>query len=163
MAVKRAASLVEFANARRREDGTIEVPKSRPRSKTIAASRFSKTIAETRAMLESGDWEGFAARHVLALYDLMHEKCYLVAPVMTSGERHRATLAAGLFVKNVFGGVYDDAVEYFRWLWDREIDRQEWRKRNAKPTNPMAFYWTISTRIVTDYRVHQANNPKGRA
>jgi hypothetical protein len=156
-AVTRALSLVEFVGAKRNEDGTIEVPKRRPRAKTIAASSFRKTLEETREMITSGDWAGFSARHVLALYDLMHEKCYGVAPIMTSKERHTAVLAGGGFVKRIFDGSFEDAVEYFRWIWDREIGREAWRKAEQKETRPMSFYWSISTRLVNDYRVAMAN------
>lgn len=166
MAATKMLSMAEFAGRKIGEDGKlVPRPERRPRGarKTIAASSFRKTVGETEEMISSGDWDGFAARHVLALYDLMHAKCYGVAPEMTSEERHRMVLLAGAFAKRHFDRDFAAVVEYFRWLWDREISRTKWKVENGREVRRLSFVWSISMALLTDYRVALAQKRTRRA
>jgi hypothetical protein len=122
--------------------------------KTIAAAVFNRARAETSAMMETGDWSSCTARHLVALYDLMHVKCYGVEASMSSSERHTLVLRAGGFVKREFSGDYDRAIDYFRWLWTREMGREKWRRENHREGMRVTLGMCLSGMVITDYRLH---------
>jgi hypothetical protein len=141
---------------RARDPKTGKLIPKKKRVKTTASSSFDRTIVETRTMVEGGDWEGCAARHIVALFVLMHEKTYGVVPTMSGKERYSNTGIAGGFVRRVFAGDMDKALDYLRWLWTREIANEKWRRENSREGRRLSFGAMVSGALVDDYRVAMA-------
>lgn len=135
-------------------------PKAGGRKKTMAAAVFDRARVEVQAMIDEDDWGRCAARHVVALYDVMHAKAYGFEVILTAADRHRATLRAGGFVKAHFGGDYAKMVEYLRWLWTEEIRYQKWCTENrGQAGRRMTHGLMLSTSKLNDYR-HALTNRK---
>ncbi len=150
MAAVKAKSLEAWA-----EKGKHRIDK--PRRKTLPASRFDKAMREAEEMAKSGDWSECAARHLIALYAILHKRIYGIDVEMTSEERYQATLIGGAFVKHHFGGEYEEGAEYMRWLWQREAATEKWRRENRKPDGRRLGYKLVfSTSLLTDYRLAMA-------
>lgn len=149
-------ALEKFLGRKRDAEGKL-IPKPKPkRRKTVAASTFARTEHETREMIRTRDWEGCAVRHLVALFEIMHEKAYGIAPTTSASERYTMTLMMGGFVKRAFGGDIDKALDYFRWLWTREIANEKWRRENGREPRRLAFRWTVGNGMLDDYRVAMA-------
>ena len=152
-----SSPLEKFLGRERDPETGKLVPKEKPkRPKSVAASTFARTIRETEEMMSSRVWDDCTARHLVALYDLMHRKTYGIEPAMTGSDRYRATLMAGSFVKRAFGGEIGKALEYLRWIWTREIEREKWRRENAREGGRISIGLLFSNRMLDDYRVAMA-------
>lgn len=143
---------------------SVEEKKERRKNKpkTIAASIFDRSRSEVDAMIETGVWEGVTARHLVALYDLMHFRCYGVACAeLGPSERYNAAMMAASMVKREFAGDYADAMEFMRWAWTREIDSETWRRENGR-TNArrIGYRLMFSGSLLTDYRLFLARTRK---
>lgn len=127
------------------------------RSKTISNSVFEKASREVDAMIRSGDWEKVTTRHLVALYDRMHFKCYGVEAVeLGPSERYNAMMQAGGMVRREFGGSCEEAVEFMRWAWTREISREKWRRENGKDGGRIGIRLMFGGALLTDYKLHLA-------
>jgi hypothetical protein len=125
--------------------------------KTVGASVFNRARTEAEEMKRSRDWSGATARHLVALYDLMHEQVYGVEALeLGPAERHKAMLLAGNFVKHHFGGDVEACVAFLRWVWTREMDREKWRRENGRSGQRIGIRLMLSTSLLTDYRVDLA-------
>ncbi len=141
------------AKVQRREE------RRRKRPKTIAASSFERARQDVVEMIESSDWSECGARHLVALYDLMHTKCYGVEPSMGSGDRYNATMMAANLVKREFDGDYVKAVQFMRWKWTGEIRQEKWRRENNKlHARRVGVRLMFSPDLVSDYRVFLARS-----
>lgn len=130
--------------------------------KTIAAAVFGRAVAEVEAMLQTGDWSGAGARHLVALYDRLHTKCYDVAPAeLGPSERFHACIAAGNMIRREFEGDVVAAAEFMIWAWERELDREEWRRQNGRDGGRIGVRLMFGGALVTDYRLHLAR--RGRS
>ena len=107
-------------------------------------------------MMDARDWTGCTARHLVALYDLMHEKTYGITVTMSGTERYRYTLIAGAFVKRSFDGDFIKAIEFFRWVWTREIEREKWRRENDRDGGHIGLGFMFSNRLLDQWRLHLA-------
>lgn len=145
-------SLEKYLGRERDPDGAL-VPRKK-KTRAVAASAHGRTIAEASTMMRTRKWDGCAARHLVALYDLMHERTYGVASEMSPTERYRSTMLMGAFVKRSFAGDFVEAVAYFRWVWTREIGREKWRRENnVTDGRRIGFALMMSGSMVTDYRL----------
>lgn len=128
------------------------------RAKTIAASQFGRARVEVEEMIESDDWSGATARHLVALYDVMHTEVYGVEPSeLGPAERYNAAMMAGNLTKREFSGDFTQAVEFMRWAWAREADNEKWRRENGR-TNArrIGARLMFGGSLLTDYRVYLA-------
>lgn len=138
-----------------------KVREKKTRTKTLTASTFNRARAETSEMMASGEWEGCASRHLLALYDLMHKQVYGVEVTTTGHERHNAVLRLGGFIKREFAGDHQASIDYFRWVWTREIQYAKWcRETNKLDARRMTIPLCTSGSMITDYRLMLARQPR---
>jgi len=137
-----------------------KLARKKARSKTISASVFNRARVEAEEMMRSRDWKNATARHLVALYDLMHEKVYGVEAIeLGPSERHKAALMAGNAIKRFFNGDVEACVEFLRWVWTREMGREKWRRENGQSGQRIGIRLMFSGSLVTDYRVDLARNP----
>ncbi len=137
-----------------------KLEKRKTKSKTVAAAVFNRALAEVDEMLRSGDWESGGARHLVALYDRLHHRCYGVEPVLSSSERFNAGLLAGAMLKREFSGDVDAMVEFMIWAWNRELERERWRRENGREGGRIGVHLMFSGALLTDYRIHLVRRRK---
>lgn len=131
------------------------------RAKTMAASQFNRARAEVSEMMSTGEWTGCGARHLVALYDMMHTKCYGVeAAELGAGERYNAAMMAGNLVKRFFDGDYVEAVEFMRWAWQKEIETEKWRRERGRDGRRIGYRLMFGGNLVTDYKLSLARRGK---
>lgn len=137
---------------------TKKVERRKARPKTIAAADFGRARLEVKRMMDSGEWDECGARHLVALYDMMHEKCYGVAPAeLGPAERFNAAMMASGFVKREFDNDYVKAANYMHWAWTKEINDEKWRRANARlNARRIGVRLMFGGALLTDYRVFLA-------
>jgi len=130
--------------------------------KTIAAAVFNRALTEADEMLRSGNWEGAGVRHLVAAYDRCHTRCYGVEPAeLGPSERFNASMLAATMLKREFNGDLVGMVEYMLWAWERELDREKWRRENGRDGGRIGVRLMFSGALLTDYRLHLAR--RGRS
>lgn len=135
-----------------------EVKEQAKKAKRREASKGADDVrVEVKVMIESGDWTGASPRHLVALYELMHALVYEVVPTMTNRERSIAVAQAGGQVRYQFDGDIAQAIEFVRWAWQREAEREEWRRRSGRQGGRLDWRRLFSSSgVLTDYRVELA-------
>lgn len=126
------------------------------------ATGLAKQITETHAMMKSDDWSQAKASHLVALYVILHEKIYGVAPELKGDELKQAKLVAGQFLKTRCKGKFEKAVEYMKWVWKRERGREDWRRNNH--IDGKVLGWRLILKVDsmwTEYRVGQERRKHG--
>lgn len=147
---------LEVYLGRTRDPDTGKLVPKRKRSKAVAASTFDLTRVETQRMMDEREWEGCTSRHLVALYDIMYRKTYGVDVTMSGSERYRLTMIAGAFVKRLFGGDFVQAIEFFRWVWTREIGREKWRREEGREGGLISAGFMFSNRLYDQWRLDLA-------
>lgn len=134
--------------------------KQRANVRTVAASKFDRTLSEVDVMILSSNWDGAKPRHLVALYDRMHTKIYGVECVeLGPTERYNTVMQALTLVKSEFEGDAENAVEFMRWVWSREMNKLKWCRENGHGTPNRITPWKMfSKSFVTDYRVALAQS-----
>lgn len=150
---KTSTRLLEWAGAKVDKNGMVK-PKPRPKRRaTMAASVFERALYEVRTMMATHEWATFTARHVVALFDVMYHKAYGIEPVLTAVERHRFTMQASQFAKREFAGDYDALLDFYQWLWAREMEREKWRRENGREGGSLSMWAMVSSQTLNDYRL----------
>lgn len=134
-----------------------KLDRRKAKPKTIAAGVFSRALAEVDEMLRSGDWEGATAKHLVALYDRMHERCYGFEPEeLGPSERFSAALLAGNMLRHRFDGDVTNMVNFMLWAWERELGTEKWRRENKVAGRRIGVRLMFSGNLLSDYRVDLA-------
>lgn len=109
-------------------------------------------------MAESGDWSAAHGGHLVALYEWLHAEVYGVATSELAVRRQRAVAAsvAGAMVKREFAGDYGEAVRFMKWAWEREQEREEWRRANGRSGQRVGWRLQFGGALVTDWRLDEA-------
>lgn len=129
--------------------------------KTIAVGEFNRALLEVDTMLRTGDWSDATTRHMVALYDRMHERTYGVEALeLGPTERFNALMLASNMLKTHFSGDLEKMVPYMLWVWNREVEREAWRRRNQQSGQRIGVRLMFSGSMLTDYRVDLARRPK---
>jgi hypothetical protein len=149
--------LERFLGRTRTPDGKL-VPRKKRVSRSVSPARYEQIVDETREMMRTRCWDDCAPRHLVALYDLLHEETYGVDACLTSKDRHRAQLLFGGFVKRVFDGEVTEAILYFFWAWKREKEREAWRRENHRDGMRLGVGLLCSSGFTADYKLHLHRN-----
>lgn len=133
------------------------------KSKTFAASMFNRTLAEVDVMMSTHDWSFANARHLVALYDRMHTKVYGVeCAELGPAERYNTIMQANTLVKVEFDGDFEDAVDYMRWVWMREMNKEKWVRETGAQGGRITPWLMFSKKFLTDYRLAMARRSNKR-
>lgn len=121
-------------------------------------------IEEVRERMRCDDWDGAASIALVPLYWCCHEKVYGTHPAELDNSRAwtSAKLAAGNMVKRQFDGDMHRAIVFMRWVWTKEQDREQWARRNEKPSRRLSWqnmFWHDF--LITDWRVAAARQQGG--
>ncbi len=137
-------------------DAMVGTKKKGPRS--VSPSQIKREISEVRRRVEKDDWAGMRPGLLVAVYSWCHEETYGVPPGELRGTVWgKARLAAGKMVKREFGGDVEAAVEFLRWVWGREHDRERRRRDQGQETSRITWHSQFIRRyFLTDYRIFQS-------
>jgi len=133
-----------------------------PRAKRITWLRSSigdglieKLFTEVVAMIDSNDFSEFTPSHAVAMHAHLFSETYGVPtgdPPAFRGVVCRR--AASLFEKE-FEKDAEAFVKYILWVWSREEQREEWRRKNGRSGATIGAMWQFDQRLVTEYRIDQ--------
>jgi hypothetical protein len=127
--------------------------KPRKSAKTICDSVWTKLLRDVDGMIQTGDWTGASARHLVALYAACHKRVYRVdAAELGPSQRLHATGMAMRMLDREFDGKIVAMVEFIRWTWIREEGREDWRKKNNIDGGRVGWKLQFNGAILTDWR-----------
>ena len=130
--------------------------------KSPPATGLARQLRETKVMMDTGNWKGAKASHLVAMYSILHELVYEVAPDIRGDELKQAKYAAGSFLKGKCDGEFIRAVDFMRWVWSREREREQWRRDNCFDGKVLG--WRLILRhpsMFTEYRIGQERRKHG--
>lgn len=130
-------------------------PKKRALGPTTA--RVQNMMATAKLHFKAGEWGAATSHDVVALYALFHEHVYGVVPTELVGKEWMgAASQAKRFIREHFGESIPAVVEYMRWLWTREKEREQWRRDNGKEGGRISWRMQFSANgNLTEYRVNK--------
>lgn len=119
------------------------------------ATPLEAAIADARSRADSGDWLSAPGMALVGLYSFCHEEVYGVTPIELDEKAalRVASRMASAMVKKYFGSDTDEAVEFIKWTWMREREREEWAAQNGKTRGRVGYRLQFSSALLTDYRV----------
>lgn len=128
-------------------------PKKRARS---SKKGLEVALADLARVFPGGaPADGFAPRHLVALYAKLHESVYGARPeeLVDGKSFFAATSAAEKLVRVDFAGDMDAALDFLRWAWRRE-QRREPTRREQGGGSRIGWRFQFAARVLlTDYRV----------
>ena len=136
-------------------DWTNATPEKKKRSNTVTPKTWEKAMFVVRTMFATGDWTRATPIHLVATFALLHRSTYGVLPgELDAVTLFRVRLHATKFFVQEFDSDWSKFVQYARWVWTREKQREEWRKRNNNDYR-LGPYQFFSKKILTDWIVSQ--------
>lgn len=126
------------------------------KSKGPAKSTLDRAFVKLHDMIASRDYEGAKPIHFLALYYWMHEQVYgVVCAEMGAHDRKMGCFAASLIFRKQFDSDPEAMIDFMRWVWNREIGREKWRRENRPDGGGgrIGIGLQFSNKLVTDYRL----------
>lgn len=130
----------------------------KPRRKHVDGARVA---AELNAMITAKEYAKMRPLHLVALWARCHEQVYGAAPAELAGPIWwAAASAAGKLVRDEFGGDITRAVEFMRWVWNREKAREA-KARHDGDDRVSRIGWRLlfaQRYLLTDYRISLARS-----
>jgi hypothetical protein len=118
---------------------------------------MKRAAEEIVGMHARNDFHGAEPVHLVAIYLELHLRVYGVEALDCGSSEQPGAIAAAKHLMNAyFDGSGEAAVEFLRWTWTREAEREKWRKANLREGKRISWRLQFSAPIVTDYRVAQA-------
>src|ERR1039458_6504430 len=118
------------------------------RDPKVAAKRLKENEAwfrtrdEVTGMMGSGDWSAAEGRHLAGLHVVLFESVYGVKCSELAGPgRHYAAQKAEELLELRFDGDVGAMVAYVRWVWEREVSREKWRREYGKDGGCLSYRW----------------------
>lgn len=134
----------------------LDRPKPK-RTRTVRSKQTALEVAERGAQsrASAGDWEGASGKDLVGLYAFCHRSVYgaPAGELANVGQFRAASKAAAKMIRESFDGDVGAAVDFVRWTWLREREREEWAAENRRNRGRLGWRLAFSERIVTDYRV----------
>jgi hypothetical protein len=108
--------------------------------------------------LDTGDWTGARPKHFVRLYGMLHRRVYGVEAreLRNSLTMRAATRFATMQFQNEFNSDPVEMADFMRWCWERELGREEWRRRNGRSGGRIEWRLQFGPSLVTDWRIDVA-------
>jgi hypothetical protein len=140
-------------------------PKAKRKSFSTGDAAFERAKSQVMEMVHEGDFVRCKARHMVALYAVLHEKVYGIAPLeLTPKTRALAQTFVTRLMKREFsqGESLDFAAmfSFMRWAWKREESREKWRRDHGRTGFRISWTYMFNGSLVTDYRLDRARVAK---
>lgn len=154
--VERAAEQTERILHLTAKDRKEALRRKKADDKARTARSIEKARLEIVAMLGDNDFEEAKPFHLVALYEWCHEKVYGVRPLELEKQWLAAAHAASELAKTDFEGELAEVVEFIRWTWRREQQREARRAQSGQSMGRVGWRLQFVTRyLLTDYRIDQ--------
>ena len=129
------------------------------RPKLISDASWGKAVGRAKEMAAEGDWRGAKAVHFVALHAVLFEEVYEFAPLdLVPETRFFAAGMAASLAKSVFGfsaeeeGSAAKMFAYVRWVWEREVEKEAWRKsKGIEGGKPPGWRLVFSRNLLNEY------------
>lgn len=140
---------------------------------SIGDAEFGRARLQAGEMARSGDWSRAMPRHLVALYDLYHERVYGVHSIdLTPIARGRAAGMVGQLLRKHFGMVpgeaasevvaYVRAAAFVRWAWEREAKAEKWRQEVGRSGRRLGWVAVFGGQVLADYAVESRRLSRSR-
>jgi hypothetical protein len=124
----------------------------RPQPATKTGMR--RTLQRVEEMRLSNNWLMARPTDLVALYWWCHEQTYGVPPNELRDDWMPAASAASKLIKEV--GSVDETVEFIRWTWAQEQEREKWRRDNGREFGRVTWRDQFQKRaLLTSYRIRE--------
>lgn len=137
--------------------------KAKRRLRSNGERALDRSREEALAMFRARDFAKAEARHVVALHAMLHKEILGADEADLDAEVFLgAVSAAKKLCTEAFGGDVAELVEYVRWAWGREKQREARRRANEETNGfRLSWRWLFAARqTLTDYRVAQHRSRK---
>lgn len=120
---------------------------------------------EVEGMRQEGDWAALEPGHAVALYAACHERCYGVAPLELEHPKDfaLARIAAKRLLLEHFEGKAETLASFVRWCWEREQEREQWRRQNGRTATRIGWRLQFGAALVTEFRIAGVRHRNGAA
>lgn len=137
--------------------------KRRSKKRAPSPSYVRRIMADVKERIAEDQWADAKPRDLVGLYLVLHEWCYGVEAAEVVGVSWNAAVsAAGKLVRDEFGDDPRRAVDFIRWVWKREKEREAWRRQNGQAGGRIGWRLQFCARtFVTDYRIHIHRSREG--
>jgi hypothetical protein len=117
------------------------------------SSHIDEYTSEAHEFVKTRCWTGAGPGHLVGLYVICHEHVYGVPPLeLDAVAWTMAKLSATKLVTECFDGDVPRAASYVQWVWTREQEREQWRRRNGAQTYRVGWRLVFASRhLFTDY------------
>ena len=142
-------------------DFAMRTPK-RKRSYGVPPAARERARAQARAMMASDEtpspWLEATPVHFVALYELLYAVVYGEMPIDLEDSKPyaRAATEAAECLRVHFGGDQMAMLNYVRWSWKREEERETWRRENQRSGGRIGWRLQFRGPMLADYRLDQA-------
>lgn len=145
---------VDAASDLERQVGLDTPTLVRTKKRKPAADR-ERAVEAAREIFKAEDWDSLAVAHLVAFYLIFHREVYGAdAPDLVGNAWRGACSAASKLVRDEFGGDKRQALEFLRWTWARERERERWRREHGRDGRRICwrqqFVWRS---LLAEYRV----------
>jgi hypothetical protein len=133
-----------------------------PKRRSSPGSARKRHIAEVKERLPKKDWKGMTPEKLVALYWVCHEQVYGMPPVELDRPRMwtGAMSAAKRMVRDHFDDDMDKAMSFMKWVWNREQEIEEWRRRKNKVGRRIKWRTLfVYDELITDWRAAMMRTP----
>lgn len=128
--------------------------KKRKRRTGPTPSRVKKLRSAVADMLATKDFSSCEVPHVVALFAELHEWCYAVDAPLIGKDFLGAQSAASKMLREEFDGEMFRLLDYVRWGWKREAERERWRVENGKSGGVLTWRQMFASRtMLTHYKI----------
>ena len=124
-------------------------------------STINRWKHEAQERFTSGEWAGAKPVHIVAFYMALHLHVYQIEPEELKGSTYLfAASAAERQLRTDFKNNVEDFIEFMRWVWIREEEREKWRRENGRDGGRIGWKLMFSPTLLTDYRLYKARTGK---
>jgi hypothetical protein len=127
----------------------------RKRSFSVSPKKAEALAAELAEIREAKAWDRIRPGHLVALWAWSFARTYgVAAPKLTGKEFAVARKLAAKLVAEQFGDLAKNALPFIRWVWERECEREEWRRKSGKGGGSMGWRAQFgSSSVVAEWRI----------
>jgi hypothetical protein len=124
-------------------------PTERRRPKTLPNKSFQRGVEAAKIAIADGRRD-LKASELVYVYAVLHEKAYSTLPMELRQDMGRASAMCSNCLRHTFGGSSEAMLDFFRWVWAREI--ASYKKRPPENTFRISWRYQFSQGLITDYR-----------
>lgn len=144
--------------------------KEKPEPKPVAKAWTPKAVSgafvrdamdRAQAHARKADWDGADESTMIGLFGWLHVEVYGVDPIPELRHSWHFARQAVVKIRREEFDQLSDIVEFVRWTWKREREREKWRRENGRSGGRISWRTQFSYRdLLVEFRLDQ-NRKKG--